>query len=374
MKPSLNPYSLFSIIFGWSWIMSITIASAKILVFGRAGMDIYADPPGTKVAETRNFFASLGGSAANIAVGISKLGGHASLISAVSDDAVGRFVLNSLREFGVDCSCVATIGGECRTSLAVTETRIEDTQNVIYRNNAADFLVTPVQIEQLDFSNYGALILTGTALAIEPSRDAALKAIELARVARIPVLLDIDYRPYSWESGECAAKIYQDAAYKTDFIVGNDDEFAVMAGHYEDGYILAKKLAIEWGKVVLYKLGPKGSIIFDSDGQCYKYGIFTTKAKKPTGSGDSFMATFVMALANKKTLQEAVIMGSGAAALVVAGIGCSAAMPTTAELEDFLTSHDIGEFDEKLFNVVGDLTSLNLNFETIKVKYAYTTS
>ena len=324
--------------------MSNLILSTKFLVFGRAGLDIYADPPGAKVAEAGNFFASLGGSAANIAVGISKLGGQSSLVSAVSDDAVGKFVLNSLRNFGVDSTNVKTVSGECRTSLAVTETRIEDTQNVIYRNNAADFQVSIEQVEQIEFAQFGALILTGTALAIQPSQDAAFKAIALAQKAGIPVILDIDYRPYSWESSDFAAKIYQDAATKTDIIIGNDDEFGVMAGKNNDGLKLAQNFADEENKIVVYKLGPKGSLTFDNNGQCYKLGIFSADAKKPTGAGDSFLAGFVMALVAKKSLSEAVIMGSAAAAIVVSGIGCSTAMPSVKELEDFLTTNEIGKF------------------------------
>ena len=324
--------------------MSGLISSSTFLVFGRAGMDIYADPPGAMVAETSNFFASLGGSAANIAVGIAKLGGTSSLLSAVSDDAVGRFVLNSLREFEVDSTHVKTVGGECRTSLAVTETRIENTQNVIYRNNAADFQVSVDQVEQINFQDFGALIVTGTALALQPSQAAAFTAIELAKEAGISVLLDVDYRPYSWESAEFAAKIYQDAASKADIIIGNDDEFGVMAGRYDEGFKLAKNMVEEGQKIVIYKLGPKGSVTFDSNGQCYKVGIFTANPKKPTGAGDSFLAAFAMALANKNPIQEAVIRGSAAAALVVSGIGCSTAMPTVSELNSFLANNEIGEF------------------------------
>ena len=39
--------------------------SKKILVIGRAGMDIYPEPPGTKISEVKNFSTHLGGSAAN---------------------------------------------------------------------------------------------------------------------------------------------------------------------------------------------------------------------------------------------------------------------------------------------------------------------
>ena len=66
------------------------------LALGRAGLDLYADPPGTRVEEARAFFPALGGSAANVAAGIARLGGSAALLTTLSSDAVGRFVFNEL--------------------------------------------------------------------------------------------------------------------------------------------------------------------------------------------------------------------------------------------------------------------------------------
>ena len=129
----------------------------NFLVLGRAGMDLYADPPGAEVESATQFFAALGGSAGNIAAGIARLGGRAALLSAVSDDAVGRFVRNALQGYGVDTTHVTTTGGERRTSLAVVETRAVQPQSVIYRNAAADFALSPGQLDAVDWLALGAL-------------------------------------------------------------------------------------------------------------------------------------------------------------------------------------------------------------------------
>jgi 5-dehydro-2-deoxygluconokinase len=60
---------------------------------------------------------------------------------------------------------------------------------------------------------------------------------------------------------------------------------------------------------------------------------------KPTGAGDSFLGTLIMALADGRPLREAVLRGSAAAAMVVARIGCAPAMPTRAELDAFIAEH-----------------------------------
>ena len=54
--------------------------SKKILVIGRAGMDIYPEPPGTKISEVKNFSTHLGGSAANTCVALSQLGVQSDLL------------------------------------------------------------------------------------------------------------------------------------------------------------------------------------------------------------------------------------------------------------------------------------------------------
>lgn len=155
----------------------------RFVVVGRAGMDLYADPPWTIIEEAARFASALGGSAANIAAGIVKLGGAAALLSTVSNDAVGRFVLRELDRYGVDRSHVRTVDGEVRTSLAVVESRLENCQSVIYRNGAADFALSTDDVARIDVTRYGALIVTGTALAIEPSRSATLLAMSGAKAA-----------------------------------------------------------------------------------------------------------------------------------------------------------------------------------------------
>ncbi len=300
----------------------------------RAGMDFYADPPGTKLELASRFVPALGGSAANIAVAIARLGGSASLVSAVSDDAVGRYILNQLKHYGVGADHVRVASGEVRSSLAVVETRNENCQNVIYRNGAADFELTEDAVTAIRLKNFDALIVTGTALAKEPSRRAALKAMTLSKAAGLSIILDVDYRPYSWASAQEAAAIGLQAATLADLIVGNDVEFDVLANGTA-GQDLAKRLAQEQGKAVIYKMGEKGSVTYQGH-QMFETPIFPVKALKPTGAGDSFMGGLVMALQSGMDLAESVRRGSAAAAIVVTRVGCAPAMPTGKELESFL--------------------------------------
>lgn len=310
----------------------------NFVIIGRAGMDFYPEPPGTKTEHATHFFSCLGGSSANIGVAIVKLGGEADLVTCVSDDAIGRFALNELERYGVGRKHVRSVGGEARNSLAVVETTIEDHQSVIYRNGAADFEMNADDVEAVDYAKYSGLITTGTVLAAEPSRSATFRGFELAREAGLPLIFDIDYRPYSWPSADVAAEVYSRAGALCDVIVGNDVEFGFMAGDYDRGLDKARELVANGAQIAVYKMGEKGAITITPEGET-RTGIYETKALKPTGAGDSFMGGFVSGLADGLSVREAVLRGSAAAAMVVARVGCAPAMPSREELDAFLTDH-----------------------------------
>ncbi|MTI18023.1 5-dehydro-2-deoxygluconokinase [Rhodobacteraceae bacterium RKSG542] len=311
----------------------------NFLVLGRAGMDLYADPPGTEITEAANFYAALGGSSANIAVALTRYGVKASMISVVSDDAVGRYVVAQMEKYGIGHDYVRTTGGEARTSLAVVETRLENCQAVLYRNGAADFELCEADVEGIPYGDYAALVVTGTALAVEPNRSAVFKAVNLAKAAGTPIIIDLDYRPYSWESAETAVRIYTEIAALCDIIVGNDVEFGVMAGDINAGKALAKELAQTSASIVVYKMGPEGSVTFTAEEE-QEMGVFKVQALKPTGAGDAFMGGFLSSLAKGLDLRTSVMRGSAAAAIVVTRVACSSAMPTNEELDAFIESRN----------------------------------
>lgn len=312
----------------------------SFIVIGRAGMDFYAEPPGTVLEEADSFSAHVGGSAANTAVALAKLGCSAEVVTCVSDDAVGRFATARLARFGVGTKYCRSVGGEARNSLAVVETRLENCQSVIYRNGAADFDMGLGDVESLDYAAAGGVILSGTALAAEPSRSAIFRAIELARAAGTPVIIDMDYRPYSWVSQEEAAEVYTRAIERCDLVIGNDVEFDVAAGPGKDGFAHAKALLTGFPSLVVYKMGERGSVTF-IESENFETGIYPIQALKPTGAGDAFMGGFLAGLAGGLPIKDAVEQGSASAAIVVTRVSCSTAMPNPKELADFKSSHRI---------------------------------
>ncbi|MEL6235885.1 MAG: PfkB family carbohydrate kinase [Pseudomonadota bacterium] len=314
------------------------IAQNRFVVFGRAGMDLYAHPVGVRSEVAETFRSGLGGSSANISVGICKFGGQASIVTSVSDDAVGRFCHNALMGYGVGTEYVRAVGGEFRNQVAIYESVLEGFQNVLYRNGAADFEVTVADTDRVDLSRFGALVTAGTVFAGEPARGATFAAFDRARAQNLPIIFDIDYRPYSWPSPQVAAEVLSRAGAASDMIVGNDEEFGFMAGGFDQGLSMARHLAETPGRIVIYKMGEGGAVTF-ADGAEIRTGIYPVTAIKPNGAGDSFMAGLLSGLAAGQPLRDAVLRGSACAAMVVARPGCAAALPDEADLAAFLASH-----------------------------------
>lgn len=313
------------------------IKANNFVIVGRAGIDFFTDA-GVNVEDAERMSVDLGGSAANIGAGICKLGGKAALVTRVSEDSVGSYCTKRLQHYGVETTHVKTVGGEFRNSLAVYESVLETHRNVIYRNGAADFQMDMSDVEAVDYSRFGAFVTAGTVFAAEPSREASFRAIELAKDAGLPIIFDVDYRPYSWPSPQVASEVLTRAAEASDMIVGNDDEFGFMAGDYDQGPAKAKHLADTSATVVIFKKGPGGATTF-ANGETIETGIYPVDALKPVGAGDSFMAGLLTAIANGHELKDAILRGSACASITVSRPGCAPALPNTQELTDFLAAH-----------------------------------
>jgi hypothetical protein len=155
---------------------------------GRAGMDLMPDPPGTRHRGRRALRLGPRRVVGQHRRRADPAGVPRGALTCVSDDAVGRFCLPSSTATASTGPCAA-VGGEARTSLALSESRLEGHQTVIYRNGAADFAMTVADVEGSTTRRFSALVTTGTALAAEPSRSAPPSApSRCARAAGCPGL------------------------------------------------------------------------------------------------------------------------------------------------------------------------------------------
>lgn len=313
-------------------------SSKKVLVIGRAGMDIYPEPPGTKIDEVQNFSTHLGGSAANTCVALSKLNVSSDLVTCISDDAIGNFIFNKLDEFNVGNKFCRKIDKKFQTQMAVVETILDNNQSILYRNNSCDLQLDRSDIDRINFEDYSSIFISGVALSSNPSREAVFLAVEKASTLKLPLIIDLDYRPYNWESDHKKSEVYKKIMDRMDIIIGNDLEFNI-ADNSNEGLKLAQTLIQKKPSIIIYKMGEKGSKVFTKDGE-KNFGIYDVQAIKPTGAGDAFNGGFISSLYQDFSLEESVKRGSANAAIVVTKVGCSSAMPNSEELNQFINNKE----------------------------------
>lgn len=331
---------------------SLTNPAKRAIVLGRIGYDLYSEEIGTALDRVRHFRAGLGGSSANIAVGLARLEWQVTMLGAVSDDAIGRFVVSELAAEGVDVDAVQAIRGH-NTSLALNQVAPSlGAEQIFYRCSPADaFLVWDRRMaakltRRKIASNEPALFVTnGTSLCSKGSRAVTTRALRSARAMGMTTILDVDYRASSWSSPESAGKACRVVWPWVDILLANDDEMRLLAPRGARAAGVEERVAasaLRRGvQTVVWKRGAAGSVAFTTAGRSSVPATPVTVVST-NGAGDGFAAGFLTAYGRSFGVTECLRYGNAAAGWVVAQSECAQAMPRPAELERSLYGAERG--------------------------------
>ena len=166
------------------------------IAIGRLCIDLNANETQRPMEETKTFTKYVGGSPANIAIGAARLGLKTGFIGKVSDDQMGRFITDYLQKNKINTDSIVIDKTGAVTGLAFTEIKSPtDCSILMYRDNVADLKLDPTEVSEEYIKKSKALLISGTALAQSPSREAVFLALEHARKHEVVVFFDIDYRP-----------------------------------------------------------------------------------------------------------------------------------------------------------------------------------
>lgn len=313
-----------------------------VIPLGRAAIDFNPVDINKTLAESTTFKKYLGGSPANIAVGLARLGKKVGFIGKVSNDRFGDFIIDYFKKEEIDTSQIYRAqNGE---SLGLTFTEIlspVESSILMYRNSIADLSLSVDEIDEEYIKNAKAISISGTALAQSPSREAALKALEYAKKHNTVVIFDIDYREYNWHNKDEIAIYYSIVGKSSDLVIGSREEFDLMEGLIAENSSdeETSKRWIGYGnKIVVIKHGKDGSTAYTSDGKNYNIKPFPVKLLKSFGGGDAYGSAFIYALLEGWDIIDALEFGSASAAMLVASHSCSDAMPTVDEIKEFIAA------------------------------------
>jgi 5-dehydro-2-deoxygluconokinase len=302
-----------------------------VVVLGRIGYDLYSEEPNLPLPQARRFSRYLGGSSANMAVGLARLGASVGIISCLGNDSLSNFLRGFLAEESVDTRHVQTAPGFL-PSLCLTEVSPPDRfPQVFYRHDAVDTRLDIGEDELAFLASSRMFITNGTALCASPSRESAYRAMERARAAGSEVILDVDFRSMSWRSPADAGLAVRLALPFVDVLIGNQSEFKLVAG-VDDLNGATEKLIASGVPLLVSKLGDEGTRAISAEEQVflppYKVEVCTT-----IGAGDGFASGFLRARLEGLPLIECLHWGNAAAAVVVSRLSCSEAMPRREEVE-----------------------------------------
>lgn len=156
-----------------------------IVMIGRIAIDFNPSPeedfgPLKNVVKYERY---VGGSTVNTAIGANRHGIKVGMISKISDDQLGDYALEHLeKEENIDTSNIVRAKDGQKIGLTFTEMLSENESNILmYRNMAADLALDVNDVNEDYIKKFKALLISGTALAESPSREAVLKSLHLAK-------------------------------------------------------------------------------------------------------------------------------------------------------------------------------------------------
>jgi len=301
-----------------------------IVVVGSINMDLVARTPRIPLAGQTligsGFDTTPGGKGANQAVAAGRLSypvHMAGRVGAAGQDAFGQALIDSLVEAGVGTAAVERVPG----SSGIASILVADNgENSIVVVPGANGKFTVAAVDQ-----HAALIRSaGMVLSqLELPLDTVSHLLALCAETGVPVMLD----------PAPAAPLPDETWRRVAWFTPNETEAALYLGETlppEEG---VRRLLARGLKGVVLKRGAEGAYVATTQGKAAWVIPFHVEAVDTVGAGDCFNGAFAVALLEGKDPFAAAQFASAAAAISVTRRGAQASMPTRAEVDEFLRTH-----------------------------------
>jgi ribokinase len=304
------------------------VRTKSIVVVGSSNTDMVIRVPRIpRAGETvlgGEFLTAAGGKGANQAVGAARSGGTVTLIARVGRDIFGDQAVAGLRRDGVDVSCVyrdkLTPSGVALIFVA------KDGENSIAVAGGANAKLSPTDVKKATRVIRSAALLLAQ---LETPLATVTAAVELAVKAGVQVILN----------PAPARPLANSLLQLISILTPNETEAELLTGiKVTDEGAAAKacsKLRSRGVRTVILTLGKRGAFLSDVNGQQLVPG-FKVKTVDSTAAGDIFNGALSVALAEGKTVLDAVRFANAAAALSVTRLGAQSSAPTRADVEKLL--------------------------------------
>jgi ribokinase len=299
---------------------------ASIVVVGSLNMDFVAQVerlplPGETVLGS-GFRTIPGGKGGNQACASGRLGGRVRMVGRVGDDVFGEQLRGSLQTAGVDVTAVlstdATPSGVALIFVAASG------QNQIVVAAGANGCLTRLDVEAALGKTDGGYLL----LQLESPPETVAAAAAIGKRRGLTVILDpAPARALPATLLECV-----------DILTPNESEALVLLGRREASVSLDRRSEVARalrdlgvGTVIL-KLGENGAFL-SSASESRHFAVPRVDPVDTTAAGDTFNGALAVALAEGRSIGDAITFANAAAGLSVTRFGAQASIPTRAEVD-----------------------------------------
>jgi sugar/nucleoside kinase (ribokinase family) len=243
---------------------------------------------------------SLGGSAANFVVGVSRLGLNSGIMARIGNDHYGRYICSEFRRENINTERLVSIDEKTGMAFIAVEPKGERSIYTFMGANSK-FKLVKEDIQRIKSSE----ILHITGMYIEVVEEASKHANILSLN---PGTLLSSY----------GIEVLEKILKRTQILFLNKKEVSLLTGRgCDDG----ADLLVETGvPLVVVTMGKEGSKVYTQEGQIY-IPRSEVNAIDTTGAGDSFAAGFITAFFNKKDLTECLKQGTTSASNCVTKFG-----------------------------------------------------
>ncbi|HOV48129.1 MAG TPA: carbohydrate kinase, partial [Anaerolineae bacterium] len=296
---------------------SIPGGDLDLLVIGETLIDFISVEETESLLEATTFQRFAGGSPANIAANVAKLGGQAAVISKTGMGAFGQFLKAELSRAGVQTQYMV-MDHRVRTSIIFVSRTRGTPDFEPFRD--ADFRLEPREISEEAIARAKVVHASMWPLSREPARSAVEKAFVLAQEQGKLISLDPNYSPRIWPDTREAREVIRHMMGYTTLTKPSLDDARRLFGEGQSPEHYIARFHEMGPRVVVFTMGGAGMIL-SVEGQQTFIPAQPVKVVDATGAGDSFWAGFLMALLDGHPLERCVLFAREIVGRKLARIG-----------------------------------------------------
>lgn len=276
----------------------------------------------------------IGGCASNAAVDLAKMQVPVAVCGCVGHDAFGKFVVETLRDRGVDTAALKRVAGVDTSQTLIVNVRSQDRRFIHCFGANAEFHASDIPLELVNRAK--VLYVGGYLLLPALTQEALADVFRSARRRGIQTVLDVAIPGRSSSDGDSFQQL-KTLLPETDVFLPNDDEARLLTGR-DDPLEQALALHAAGARTTVITMGGRGAILIND--RCrLRADVFPVPFVDGSGGGDAFDAGYVCGLLRGADERRCLELASALGASCVRAVGTTPGVFTREECDEFLSNH-----------------------------------